>query len=155
MMRHLLLLVLCGLVFPAVGTAFAKSSGVVPTGDGAEIRRDFEVILDLWRNGRYNELYERTYSTGKQTKESFTRKISTAERRPVCCWDKIQDVRVSSKNGTNASLHARIGLEGTGTATDYCTRTFRLRKDDGVWKASESDILSLAGGSGRKKRYHR
>jgi hypothetical protein len=155
MMRYLLLLVVCGAVLFTMGTSHAKPSGVGTTGDGMEIRRDFEGILDLWRAGRYNELYERTYGAGKHSRESFARRMSDSERKPVCCWDKIQEVKVTLKNGTNASLHARIGLEGTGAATDYCTRTFSLRKVDGIWKASVSDILALAGNSGKKRRFHR
>lgn len=154
-MRFLLFLVVCGATLFTVGTSCAKPASVGPTGDGMEIRRDFEGILDLWRDGRYNDLYERTYGTGKHSRESFTRRMSSSERRPACCWDKIQDVTVTLNSGTSASLHARIGIEGAGTATDYCTRTFRLRREDGVWKASASDILTLAGNSGRKKRIQR
>jgi len=136
---------LCGLVFWA-GTAPAGTTAEV------EVRRDFEAVLDLWRDGRYGELYERTYVTGRQSRESFIRRIATAGLRPACCWEKLQEVKVTAADGEKATLYARVGLESAGTATEFCTRSFRLRREDGVWKAAASDIISLAGSPSRKVR---
>lgn len=148
-MRCLFLVILCGVMsglVVAAGPASADSSM------DAEVRRDFETALDLWRDGRYDELYRRTYPTGKQTKEAFVRKLSASGIRPACCWEKLQDVKVSVSDVGKAMLHARVGLETGGTETDHCTRSFQLRREEGIWKASATDILALAGDYGRKKR---
>lgn len=144
-MRIPLHFAICGLVLWA-GTALADSAVDV------EVRRDFEAVLDLWRDGRYNELYERTYVTGSQSRESFIRRLAAAGLRPACCWEKVQEVKVTATDGAKATLYARVGLESAGAATEFCTRSFRLRREDGVWKASASDILSLAGRPARKVR---
>ena len=136
---------LCGPVL-WTGTARADSAAEV------EVRRGFEAVLDLWRDGRYNELYERTYVTGSQSRESFIRRLATAGLRPACCWEKLQEVKVTATDGEKATLYARVGLESAGTATEFCIRSFRLRREDGVWKAAASDIISLAGRPARKVR---
>jgi hypothetical protein len=148
-MRFPFLGVICGLL---CGLALWAGSACADTAAGEEVRRDFEAVLDLWRDGRYSELYERTYVTGKQSRESFMRRVSAAESRPACCWEKLQEVKVTVSDGNKATLSARVGLESAGTATAFHTRSFRLRREDGVWKADASDIISLAGKSGRKVR---
>ncbi len=143
---------LCLLLCCAAGSAARAADG--PTAADIQVRRDFETILDLWRDGRFEELYDRSYGSAGRSRESFLRKMSAADRRPACCWEKMQEVKVTISNAGTATLRARIGLEGTGTDTDSCTRSFRLRREDGVWKASLSDILAVAGASRKKRGRH-
>lgn len=139
----LLLIFCCFTVCPS----FAAAG---PVAGEVEARRGFETILDLWRDGRWEELYDRTYGAGGRSRESFLRKMSHAAFRPACCWEKMRDVRVAMSGDGAATLSARIGLERTGTETASCTRSFRLRREGGVWKASMSDILAIAGASRKK-----
>lgn len=109
----------------------------------AEVRRGVEEILDLWRDGRYGELYERTVMAGKQTKERFGKTVAAAPLRPACCWEKLQEVKISVKGDSVAMVRAKLGFEGGG-GVDFKTRSFKLVKEEGVWRMSQSDILSLA-----------
>lgn len=127
------------------GVSVAKSSDI--EGDA---RRSLEEILDIWRDGRYDSLYERTFNSGRHSKESFISKVKSASRKPACCWEKMQDVKVTVKNSDSAAIRAKLGLEAAGTGTEFSTKSYTLVKEDGVWKMSMSDILSLAGSS--KKR---
>lgn len=147
-MRIPLLAIFYGLLFcsPAAGPAFADTAA------DEEVRRDFEAVLDLWRDERYDELHRRTYPSGNVSKESFIRKLSAAGVRPACCWEKLQEVRVTLSDSGKATLHARVGLETGGTVTDYRTRSFRLHREDGAWKPASSDLLSLAGSARRRAR---
>ncbi len=114
-----------------------------------EVSARFGEILDLWRDGNYQELYLRTTRSGKQSRESFLKRLSASGRRPACCWEKLQDVRVAAKGPDSASVHARVVMERRDGNTDYVTRKFTLEKEEGVWKIAMSDILLLAG-KGRK-----
>jgi len=148
-------IVLCCL---SASLAFCAGPGPRAAGQAAstaEIRRDFETVLDLWREGRYSDLYDRTVVSGRQSRESVTRKLSVAERRPACCWEKLQEVRVSQEQGDSAVLHARVGIENGAGMTEYCTRVFRLRREEGIWKPALSDILALAGSVRKRSSYHR
>lgn len=116
-----------------------------------EARKGFEQILDLWRDGKYGELYDRTTGSGKETRERFAVRLAEAPLRPACCWEKMQDVTVSAKHPDWVTVKARIGLEG-GIGNEYKTRSFKLVKEEGVWKVSRSDILALSGGAKKIKR---
>lgn len=147
-MRPTLLAIFCGLLFcsPVVAPVSADTPA------NAEIQRDFETVLDLWRDGRYDELCRRTYLSGNGSREAFIRKLSGSGVRPACCWEKLQEVTVARSGDGRATLHARIGLETGGTVTEQRTRSFRLRREDGVWKPAATDIISLAGSTRRKAR---
>ncbi len=111
----------------------------------AEAESGFGEILDLWRDGRYAELYDRTLAGGRGGKEQFAKRLAAASKKPACCWEKMQEVKVSVKNDYTVSLRAKVGLEGGQAGTDYTTKSFKLQKEDGVWRISQTDILSLAG----------
>ena len=139
-------------------TLFTLSSvqGKTPYQGEAELKseaeRGFAEILDLWRDGRYDELYERTLAGGKQTKEGFIGRMSSASLRPVCCWEKLQEVRVTLKNDESVVLRAKVGLEGS-VGNSFKTRDYKLVKEDGIWRIAQADLLSLSGAARKKGSY--
>jgi len=119
----------------------------------AEASKGFEDILDLWREGNYAALYERTISGGSETREGFAKKLADAPLRPACCWEKIQELEVTVKDDSRVILRAKLGFEGE-SATLFKTRSFKLEKGKQGWQVSRADILSLAG-TGKKKARHK
>lgn len=117
-----------------------------------EVLRDFEAILDLWRDGRYDELYRRT-SGGKDGKEKFANRLASAPRKPACCWEKIQEPKVSIKSRNSAVVQARLGFEGSVPGTEFVTRGIHLKKEAAGWSISQSDLYSLADLSTQRRRY--
>lgn len=111
----------------------------------AEVTQGLEAILDLWRDGNYRLLYERTNAAGRESREGFARKLANSSRRPACCWEKLQEVAVLARSGDAVTVRGRFGLDGGPGGTEYVTRSVRLDREEGVWKASQSDLLSLAG----------
>ncbi|MCM2357681.1 MAG: hypothetical protein NDI77_06000 [Geobacteraceae bacterium] len=148
-MRKLVYLLLALVSLFATGAAQGKTPYIPSEELKAGAERGFGEILDLWRDGRYDELYDRTMVGGTQTKEGFVGRLAAGPYRPACCWEKLQEVRVTVKTDDTALIRAKVGLEG-GSATTFKTRDFRLVKEDGLWRISQADILSLAGGSGKK-----
>ena len=126
------------------GREFADAEGV-----RSEAVAGFETILDLWREGRFDELYNRTLINGKDTKESFTGRMSSARLKPSCCWEKMQEVGVSVRSESSVVVRAKLGLDSPG-GMEYKTKAFKLFKEDGVWRIARSEILSLA--DARKKK---
>jgi len=148
-MRLALLCILCSTILCFTQNSAFASSDKDGHPAAREIQRDFEMNLDLWRDGRYEELYERTYAEGSRSREAFIRRMTAAGRKPACCWEKLQEVTINNGPGKKATLHARIGLEVRFGATEYSTRSFLMKRENGVWKPAMSDILSLAGKAGR------
>lgn len=155
--RPLQLLLLAVLMFAAVPAAEAArrgtgAAGQTATTGEAEVLRDFETILDLWRDGRYDELYLHIYN-GKDSEEKFTARLSSAPRKPACCWEKIQEARVTMKSANSAVVHARLGFEASTPGTEFVTKGINLKKESSGWSISQSELYSLADLTGKKRRY--
>ena len=143
-MKRVFICILLVMAMGSVCSARVATETRVPDEVKAEAEREFGEILELWHEGKWDALYERTFSSGAQTRESFIGRISTAPCRPACCWQQKQDVAVTVKKGERVVVRAKIGLEGVGDIR-YRTGSFKLRKENGVWRMSRSDVLSLAG----------
>ena len=113
-MRNLALVLILILSLFATGAAWGKTSYQSAEELKSSSERGFGEILDLWREGKYDELYDRTLAGGKQTKEGFIGRLSSAPLRPACCWEKLQEVRVTMKTDDAAVIRAKVGLEGGG-----------------------------------------
>lgn len=146
-MKRITLLALLLIVLSVLPVLAARDR----TGTEQEVLRDFEQILDLWRDGKYGDLFERT-AGGKGSKEQFIKRLASAPRKPACCWEKMQDARVSLKGERSATVRARLGFEG-GVGTEFVTKGIKLKKEDNVWLISQSDLLTLANLSQKKARY--
>jgi hypothetical protein len=151
-MRRVVLLVMLAVSICTVCPAQGRTSYLSDDEVKAGAERGLGEILELWHNKKFDDLYERTLAGGKQTRKAFVGRLAAAPHRPACCWQQMQDVKVTVKNDDNVVIRAKIGLEGVGDA-EYRTGSFKLRKEDGIWRISRSDILSLAGAT--KKKGHR
>lgn len=148
-----LLLIAALLQAPAAEAARRKAPAAPAASAAAEqeVLGEFERILDLWRDGRYDELYRRT--GGRDGMEAFGRKLASAPRRPACCWEKIQDAQVSLRGGESATVRARLGFEESVPGTKFVTRSIRLKREGSAWTVSQSDLLALAQYSKRRTTY--
>ena len=140
-------------VIPAeAGRRAAAADAGQTTAAQQEVLQDFEKILDLWRDGRYDDLFERTL-TSRESREQFAKKLAAAPRKPACCWEKMQGARVSLKSERAAVVKARLGFEGSVPGTEFVTKGIKLKKEDGYWMISQSDLFSLADLSKKRSRY--
>jgi len=109
-----------------------------------DARRGFEEILDLWRDERYDDLYDRLIPTPGSDRWRFVEQLNYSGRRPACCWEKLQDVSITFIDERSVSLNARLGMEVEGVGTRFVTRSFHLEKRNGIWTLPEADVISLA-----------
>lgn len=154
-MKRLVLLAFALMSLLFVLPASARQEVADPESVKTEALRAFEKILDLWRAGDYGELYDRTLINGKDTKESFSKRMATAQLKPSCCWEKMQDVVVNVKSGVSVVIRAKIGLDAPGEM-EYKTKSFKLSKEYGEWRIARSEIVNLAeAGKAKKSGKHR
>jgi len=73
--------------------------------------------------------------------------------RPACCFQKLENFRVLNEKRTEATVYARIGLEGTPNAAGSATREFKLTHEEQIWKMQLADVLSISGATGKQKKY--
>ena len=88
--------------------------------------------------------------SGKDTKESFRKRMAAANLKPSCCWEKMQDVAVNVKSSTSVVIRAKIGLDAPGEM-EYKTKSFKMTNEFGEWRIARSEILSLAEAGKAKK----
>ncbi|MDK9717420.1 MAG: hypothetical protein OEL57_05860 [Trichlorobacter sp.] len=108
--------------------------------------------LDLWREGRFEQLYDSLSHRSGMTRERFVQNMKDVEIKPVCCFNKLNAFRLISEKRTTAKVFARLGMEG-GPGTDASqSREFTLDHEEGRWKMRMTDVKNLAGA--KKKKSH-
>ena len=133
------------LLAPAAPAGAESSAGA--------LEQSMSDTLDLWREGRYEQLYEHLAHRGKTSREQFVNKMRDTTIRPACCFQKLENFRVLNEKRTEATVYARVGLEGTPNAAESCTREFKLTHEEHIWKMQLADVLSISGATGKKKKH--
>jgi len=123
---------------------------VAETSAGA-LEQSMSDTLDLWREGRYEQLYEQLAHRGRTSREEFVNKMRDTSIRPACCFQKLENFRVLNEKRTEATVYARVGLEGTPHVAGSSTREFKLTHEEHIWKMQLADVISIAGATGKKK----
>lgn len=147
MFRSVILLFL--LVFCPVFSSPSASAADTPSDPREEA---MAVTLDLWRDGRFEQMYDLLSHRSGMTRERFVRLLRGAAVRPACCFTKLRDFRVVNEKRTTAKVFARVGVEGDSSAESSHSREFTLDHEEGRWKMRLGDIRSLAGGTGGKRK---
>lgn len=119
----------------------------------ADLEQAMSDTLDLWREGRYEQLFDHLAHRGRTSREQFVDKMRNASVRPACCYQKLENFRVLNEKRTEATVYARIGLEGGPNAADSATREFKLTHEENIWKMQLADVLSISGAAKKKKKH--
>jgi hypothetical protein len=133
------------LVFLLAGADFGCASDTV-----SPLEKSMSDTLDLWREGRYDQLYEQLAHRGKTSRETFVKNMRESPTRPACCWQKMENFRILNEKSSEGTVYVTIGLDAGPGAAGSMTREFKLTRQEGVWKMQLADILSIAGGTGKK-----
>jgi len=136
-------------------TIFFDPGAIAAAGTASDVlQQSMSDTLDLWRERRYEQLFERLAHRGRTSKEQFVTKMLQTSIRPACCFQKLENFRVLNEKRTEATVYARIGLEGTPNAADSATREFKLTHEEQIWKMQLADVLSISGATGKQKKYN-
>lgn len=139
-------LILMLLLTSSIPVAAAESVSV--------LEQSMSETLDLWREGSYEQLFERLAHRGKTSREAFVKKMRDTSIRPACCWQKMEHFKVLNEKRTEATVYAKVGLEGTAIPSNSSTREFKLTHQEGIWKMQLADVLSIAGVTGKKTKHN-
>lgn len=108
--------------------------------------------LDLWREGRFEQLFDALSRRSGMTRERFVAQMRDVSTKPACCHNKLNNFKLISEKPTTAKVYARIGMEG-GPGTDSShSREFTLDHEEGRWKVRLTDIRTLADLKKKKKK---
>ena len=98
-------------------------------------------------------MYEHLAHRGKTSREQFVHKMRDTSVRPACCFQKLENFKVLNEKSTQATVYAKVGLEGTPNAAESCIREFRLTHEESTWKMQLADVLDLSGAKAKKARH--
>jgi hypothetical protein len=73
--------------------------------------------------------------------------------RPACCFQKLENFKVLNEKRSEATVYAKVGLEGTPNVAESSTREFKLTHEENIWKMQLADILAIAEVSGKKTKH--
>jgi hypothetical protein len=132
---------------------FLQIEPAIAESPSAVLEQSMSDTLDLWREGRYEQLFERLAHRGKTSREQFVKKMRDTSIRPACCFQKLENFKVLNEKRTEATVYARIGLEGTPNVAESTTREFKLTHEENTWKMQLADITAISGASVKKSRH--
>jgi hypothetical protein len=66
----------------------------------AILEQSMSETLDLWHEGRYDQLFEHLAHRGKTSKEQFVKKMRDTSIRPACCFQKLENFKVLNEKRT-------------------------------------------------------
>jgi dTDP-4-amino-4,6-dideoxygalactose transaminase len=119
----------------------------------ALLEQSMSDTLDLWREGRYEQLFDHLAHRGKTSKEQFATKMRETSIRPACCFQKLEEFKVLNEKRTEATVYAKVGLEGTPNVSESSTREIKLTHEGNLWKMQLNDVLSISGAAGKKSKH--
>lgn len=138
------------LLFLVITLAFTSICGAEQRNDPRE--QSLSDALDLWREGRFEQLYDSLSHRSGMTRERFVESMKDAEIKPACCFNKLNNFRLINEKKTTAKIFAKLGMEGGPGIDESQSREFTLSHEEGRWKMKLADIKSLAGL--KKKKSH-
>lgn len=115
------------------------------------LEKSMSDTLDIWREGQYEQLFDQLAHRGKTSREMFVKNMRTSTTRPACCWQKMENFRILNEKRTEATVYVKIGLDSVAGSSESTTREFKLTHQEGVWKMQLADVMSIAGGTGKKR----
>lgn len=110
--------------------------------------------LDLWREGRFEQLYNSLSHRSGMTKERFMEQFAASQVKPACCHMKLNNFKLLNEQRTTARVYATIAMEGVSEANTTQSREFTLDHEGGVWKMRLTDVKQLAGNIRPKHKKH-
>jgi uncharacterized protein (UPF0335 family) len=101
-------------------------------------------ILSLWKDGRYNELYDQGDQKSRRgiSREDFEHRMRKKGIGLASSWEILRDIQVDIESATLAYATAKIGFRPKhGGQTIFRTETYRLSFEKGMWKVGLQKIL--------------
>ncbi|HIJ96148.1 MAG TPA: hypothetical protein HPP94_10540 [Desulfuromonadales bacterium] len=139
-----------GTVFLLSVIGVLLSGPVVAAETATVLEQSMSDTLDIWREGRYEQLFERLAHRGKTSREAFVKQMGSTTIRPACCWQKMENFKILNEKRTEATVYVKVGLEGSTSGNGSSTREFKLTHQEGVWKMQLADVYAIAGVTGKK-----
>jgi hypothetical protein len=142
MMRRIFFLFILAGFIPSL----VFSAGLTPS-EKRKIESDatdaFHVILRLWKDGKFEDLYEcgNRRSQTSISKENFVIKMRKKSYEWASSWETIRDIEAEVASHKLVYMRAKIGYRSKGGGdTKFRTGTYRIELEGDRWRIDLSKI---------------
>ncbi len=148
-MKRLIFFMLVFFMVFGLADISAAKRGKTPSADVDETKRlaerDFDSIINLWRDEKYEELYEYGILSShvRISKEGFIRGMKQKKFKLMCCGDAAREIDAIYKSPTVVYVKAKIGYKNHINKVAFRHETFKLVFEDGKWRTDIMQILKL------------
>ena len=90
---------------------------------GSSAREALKEVISLWKDGKYEELYEYGYRTNQVSlsKENFIRRMKNKSWELSTAWEAVRDVEADVVSPRSVYVRARLGFrKKTADETKVC-----------------------------------
>jgi hypothetical protein len=112
---------------------------------GSSAEEALREVISLWKDGKYEELYEYGYRTNQVSlsKETFIRRMKNKSWELSTSWETIRDVEADVVSPRSVYLRVKLGFRRkTGGDTRFVTETFQMTLEGDRWRTGLYKILS-------------
>lgn len=112
---------------------------------GSSAEEALKEVISLWKDGKYEELYEYGYRTNQVSlsKENFIRRMKNRSWELSTAWETIRDVEADVVSPRSVYVRARLGFRRkTGGETKFVTETFQMTMEGDRWRTGLYKIIS-------------
>jgi len=112
---------------------------------GSSAREALKEVISLWKDGKYEELYEYGYRTNQVSlsMENFIRRMKNKSWELSTAWEAVRDVEADVVSPRSVYVRAKLGFrKKTGDETKFVTETFQMTMEGDRWRTGLYKIIS-------------
>lgn len=112
---------------------------------GSSAEEALREVISLWKDGKYEELYEYGYRTNQVSlsKENFIRRMNNKSWKLSTARETIRDVATDVVSPRSVYVRARLEFRRkTGGETRVVTETFQMTMEGDRWRTGLYKIIS-------------
>ena len=105
----------------------------------------FRTIISLWKDGKYDALYEYGDRKSRTTvnKEDFGHRMANKKLELALSWETVNDIKIDIQSPVLVYTRAKIGYKlKRGGDTRFRTETYQMTFESGAWKINLLKILN-------------
>lgn len=112
---------------------------------GSSAEAALKEVISLWKDGKYEELYEYGYRTNQVSlsKENFIRRMKNKSWELSTAREAIRDVEADVVSSRSVYVRAKLEFRRkTGDETRFVTETFQMTMEGDRWRTGLYKIIS-------------
>ncbi len=112
---------------------------------GSSAEEALKEVISLWKDGKYEELYEYGYRTNQVSlsKENFIKRMKSKSWELATSWETIREVETDVVSPRSVYVRAKLEFKKKpGGETKFVTETFQMTVEGDRWRTGLYKIIA-------------